>query len=60
MGNFFIKKDIKQAEFVNKVMFYLWSEVCKDEYQTQKTSLELQQKKNSCLAIFSRQMLHNY
>lgn len=36
MGNFFIKKDIKQAEFVNKVMFYLWSEVCKDEYQTQK------------------------
>lgn len=32
MGNFFIKADIGKSEFVSKVMFYLWSEVCKDEY----------------------------
>ena len=34
MGNFFIKKSIKANEFVNKVMFYLWNEVCKEEYRT--------------------------
>ncbi len=33
MGNFFIKGDIEIEEFVSKVMFYLWSEVCKDEYR---------------------------
>jgi|GEM_PF-3170160 len=33
MGNFFIKDDIKTKNFVSKVMFYLWSEVCKDEYR---------------------------
>lgn len=32
MGNFFIKEDIDKDEFISKVMFYLWSEVCKDEY----------------------------
>lgn len=32
MGNFFIKEDIDKDEFICKVMFYLWSEVCKDEY----------------------------
>ena len=32
MGNFFIKGDIDEQEFKDKVMFYLWSEVCKDEY----------------------------
>ena len=33
MGNFFIKSNIGKDEFVSKVMFYLWSEVCKDEYR---------------------------
>lgn len=32
MGNFFIKNNISEKEFVSKVMFYLWSEVCKEEY----------------------------
>ena len=36
MGNFFIKKNINAKEFVNKVMFYLWNEVCKEEYGTQR------------------------
>lgn len=36
MGNFFIKKSVKANEFVNKVMFYLWNEVCKEEYGTQR------------------------
>lgn len=30
MGNFFIKSDIEVEEFKSKVMFYLWSEVCKE------------------------------
>ena len=30
LGNFFIKDDIEENEFKSKVMFYLWSEVCKD------------------------------
>ena len=34
MGNFFIKGSIGSMEFINKVMFYLWNEVCKEEYGT--------------------------
>ncbi len=30
MGNFFIKSDVEVEEFKSKVMFYLWSEVCKE------------------------------
>ena len=30
LGNFFIKEDIGIDDFKSKVMFYLWSEVCKD------------------------------
>ncbi len=32
LGNFFIKKDIGESLFKNKVMSYLWSEICKEEY----------------------------
>ena len=32
MGEFFIKGDISVKEFTNKVMFYLWNDVCKDLY----------------------------
>ena len=34
MGNFFIKSSVDEKEFCDKVMFYLWSEVGKDNYQT--------------------------
>lgn len=34
MGNFFIKASVDEKEFCDKVMFYLWSEVGKDNYQT--------------------------
>ena len=34
MGNFFIKGDINEQDFKDKVMFYLWSEVCKDSFHT--------------------------
>ena len=30
MGNFFIKHDVDVEEFKSKVMFYLWSDVCKE------------------------------
>ncbi len=34
MGNFFIKSSVDEKSFCDKVMFYLWSEVGKDNYQT--------------------------
>lgn len=34
MGNFFIKASVDEKDFCDKVMFYLWSEVGKDNYQT--------------------------
>lgn len=35
MGNFFIKTNVSEDVFKSKVMFYLWNEVCRDEYGTQ-------------------------
>ena len=32
MGEFFIRSNMTATEFKNKVMFYLWNEVCKDLY----------------------------
>lgn len=32
MGEFFIKDSVSEKEFTNKVMFYLWNDVCKDLY----------------------------
>lgn len=32
LGNFFIKGDVDEEEFVEKVMFYLWNDVLKMEY----------------------------
>lgn len=34
MGNFFITHDVAEDEFVDKVMFYLWNDVCKEEVRT--------------------------
>ena len=33
MGEFFIKDSVSEKEFINKVMFYLWNDVCKDYYR---------------------------
>jgi len=35
MGDYFIKKNVTLDEFVNKVMFYLWNDVCKENYHTE-------------------------
>ena len=32
MGEFFIKGNLTEDEFKNKVMFYIWNDVCKDLY----------------------------
>ncbi len=34
MGNFFITQNIKEDQFIDKVMFYLWNDVCKEEFHT--------------------------
>lgn len=34
MGSYFIKSDLDAEQFKSKVMFYLWSEICKEEYKT--------------------------
>lgn len=34
MGNFFITHHVDENEFVDKVMFYLWNDVCKEEVRT--------------------------
>ena len=34
MGGYFIKNSVDLKSFVNKVMYYLWSEVCKEELHT--------------------------
>jgi len=40
IGPFFIKSDIGEEEFKSKVMFYLWSEVCKENFGTQDNFME--------------------
>ena len=32
MGNFFITGNVAENQFVNKVMFYLWNDICKEEF----------------------------
>lgn len=34
MGNFFISSNIDERQFIDKVMFYLWNDICKEEYKT--------------------------
>lgn len=34
LGSYFIKSDMDAEEFKSKVMYYLWSEICKEEYKT--------------------------
>lgn len=34
MGNFFINGDVDERHFVDKVMFYLWNDICKEEFHT--------------------------
>lgn len=38
MGEFFIKSNITEEEFKNKVMFYIWNDVCKDLYSASRIS----------------------
>lgn len=38
MGEFFIKENISEEEFKNKVMFYIWNDVCKDLYSASRIS----------------------
>ncbi len=38
MGEFFIKGNVTETVFKNKVMFYLWNDVCKDLYSASRIS----------------------
>ena len=44
MGEYFIKKSVDQKTFINKVMYYLWSEVGKDMFGSTKPFFELPEK----------------
>jgi len=46
MGNYFIKDSVDARTFINKVMYYIWSEVCKEEYQTEKNFFRYENDKN--------------
>lgn len=46
LGNYFIKFNIDENEFKSKVMFYLWSEVCKDEYLTEQNFMRSMSKES--------------
>lgn len=46
LGNYFIKSNIDENEFKSKVMFYLWSEVCKDEYLTEQNFMRSMSKES--------------
>lgn len=34
LGEYFIKDDVYIEEFISKVMFYLWTDICKENYTT--------------------------
>ena len=38
MGEFFIKDHATEEDFLNKVMFYIWNDVCKDLYSASRIS----------------------
>lgn len=40
MGEFFIKGSVTEKEFINKVMFYLWNDVCKDLYNPRRVQAQ--------------------
>lgn len=44
MGEYFIKKSVDYKTFINKVMYYLWSEVGKDMFGSTKPFFELPEK----------------
>lgn len=41
MGNFFINGNVDERQFVDKVMFYLWNDVFKEEYKTLKNHFRI-------------------
>lgn len=40
MGEFFVKGSVNEKEFINKVMFYLWNDVCKDYYRPRRVQAQ--------------------
>lgn len=46
MGAYFIKRNVDEEAFKSKVMYYLWSEICKEEYKTQNNFFRYKVKEN--------------
>ena len=46
MGAYFIKRNVDEEAFKSKVMYYLWSEICKEEYKTQNNFFRYKVKDN--------------
>ena len=49
IGNYFIKSNIDTKTFINKVMYYLWAEICKEEYKTQKNFFRYENKEEGII-----------
>ena len=46
LGEYFIKHDVYIDEFISKVMFYLWTDVCKENYSTKDNFFRTAKDKN--------------
>lgn len=44
LGSYFIKNNLNEDQFKSKVMFYLWSEICKEEYGTNNNFFRVSEK----------------
>lgn len=61
LGSFFIKSDVYIDQFKSKVMFYLWSEVFKEEYHTSKNHFRTNTpQKNQTVNDNSKEEYHEF
>lgn len=63
IGNYFVdlpvdKNIIDESTFINKVMFYLWNDVCKDEKGNTKNFYRTQEKEFSFNELFEEERQH--
>ncbi len=53
MGDYFIKTDVSLDNFINKVMFYLWNDICKENFRTDDNFFRTKDEKSEDTPEFS-------